>query len=569
MVVPVTTRDNLLERSKSLCEAFATHKSLDEILDHFAEDVICLEHGLPQLAEFLGREFHGLAGAREYFQMIGDLLDFNHMIFSDYMVDVETRQVSVRGKARFLWKSTLNDWDEVFIYRLKFNDNHKITSYEVWADSGAVYLASRSELRRRIVLITYEFTYSPFSGNGILSRSIVKSLLALGCQVTVWCCQPHQDHRNNNNNHIETPEVTLEAQTRLTVIPLLLEKQHGWRKLDNESAWHYFQFENLDTASQCTLRSAIAQSDIVCAIDWTGAHAYRSATNSDKPLMYMNFRVYSSGVVDSERILWFNEMERKALEEAAFTIALSEMDRTSLELIAGKVLRHVEILLPPLRGDMHDLAYKSSEELTQFLPAQVASSLGDNKRLLTCVVRLSHEKHVLRFVRFVEQTNAALAELGLIPLLAGASADESYAANVKHKLLQAAPNAIIIDSFLSPSELAAIFSNTVLNFHPCAYDAYGMTIVEAAACGTPSVVSAVGVGASALMRDACIFVTMPASEEDELSTEAVQAIIDLLYDPERRNQLGESAKKRALAWDEMAYGRRLLDIMAHVRTLEP
>ena len=556
----VAVRDKLLERSKSLCEAFATHKPLDEILDHFAEDAVCLEHGLPRLAAFMRREFHGLAGAREYFQLIGDLLDFNDMQFSDYMVDAETRQVSVRGEARFLWKSTLNDWDEVFVYRLKFNDDNKITSYEVWADSGAAYLASRGELSRRIVLITYEFTYSPFSGNGILSRSIVKSFLNLGCHVTVWCCHPHEDHHNKKNNHIETPEITHEAQARLTIVPQLLERQHGWRKLDNESGWQFFQFENLEVATQCTLRSAIAQSDIVCAIDWTGAHAYRSVKNSDKPLMYMNFRVYSSGVVDHERILWFNEMERQALEEASFIVALSEMDRTSLEQIAGKVLHHVEIVLPPLRGDMHDVARQSSQEISKFMPVQVASSLGD-KRLLTCVVRLSHEKHVLRFVRFVEQAKATLAELGLIPLLAGASADETYATNVRQTLLLAAPDAILIDTFLSSSELAAIFSKTVINFHPCAYDAYGMTIVEAAACGTPSVMSAVGVGASALMRDACVLVTMPASEETELSTEAVQAIIDLLHDSERRDRLGESAKKYALAWDEIAYGGRMLDLI--------
>ena len=40
----------------------------------------------------------------------------------------------------------------------------------------------------------------------------------------------------------------------------------------------------------------------------------------------------------------------------------------------------------------------------------------------------------------------------------------------------------------------------MLNFHPCAYDAYGMTIVEAASQGAPSVVAAGGgVGATDLL----------------------------------------------------------------------
>ena len=48
------------------------------------------------------------------------------------------------------------------------------------------------------------------------------------------------------------------------------------------------------------------------------------------------------------------------------------------------------------------------------------------------------------------------------------------------------PDAIIEERFLGPTELADIFSATALNIHPCLYDAYGMTIVEAASQGSPS-----------------------------------------------------------------------------------
>lgn len=53
-----------------------------EVLSHFSEDVLCFEHGLPDLAPFLGREFRGLQGARGYFELIGELLDFQDMSFS-------------------------------------------------------------------------------------------------------------------------------------------------------------------------------------------------------------------------------------------------------------------------------------------------------------------------------------------------------------------------------------------------------------------------------------------------------------------------------------------------------
>ncbi|CAD7959445.1 unnamed protein product [Amoebophrya sp. A120] len=45
---------------------------------------------------------------------------------------------------------------------------------------------------------------------------------------------------------------------------------------------------------------------------------------------------------------------------------------------------------------------------------------------------------------------------------------------------------IIIRDFMAADELRAVFKETILNFHPALYDSYAMTIVEAAACGTPS-----------------------------------------------------------------------------------
>ncbi|CAB9504476.1 expressed unknown protein [Seminavis robusta] len=143
-------REALLHHSKALCTAFANHDSMDQIVQCFsstrANDIRCFEHGLQRLAPFLGRSFQGVDGLKEYFAIIADLLSYETMEFSDYIVDVEERVVSVRGKAKFTWKSTGNSWDEVFIYRLQLDEDGKVIVYEVWADSGAAYLASKGEL---------------------------------------------------------------------------------------------------------------------------------------------------------------------------------------------------------------------------------------------------------------------------------------------------------------------------------------------------------------------------------------------------------------------------------------
>jgi len=142
-------RSRLLDAATSFCQAFATQAPPDKILlNHFSgtESISVLEHGLPQLAPFLGREFTGADGVRKYFALIAGCLAYRDMRFSNYVVDPVTNKVSVRGQARFTWTATGQGWDEVFTYVLAFDHDFKVTSYEIWADSGAAYLASKGQL---------------------------------------------------------------------------------------------------------------------------------------------------------------------------------------------------------------------------------------------------------------------------------------------------------------------------------------------------------------------------------------------------------------------------------------
>ncbi|KIV97731.1 hypothetical protein PV10_01442 [Exophiala mesophila] len=142
-------RQDLLTAAKQFCEAFANQKPSAEILSHFSSsgNVLAFEHGLPGLAPFLGREFRGQSGLQEYFNILSSLLSYENMRFGNYLVDVETSKVSVRGEARFTWTSTGQAWDEVFTYVLEFDQENKVKVYEIWADSGAAYLASKGQLK--------------------------------------------------------------------------------------------------------------------------------------------------------------------------------------------------------------------------------------------------------------------------------------------------------------------------------------------------------------------------------------------------------------------------------------
>jgi len=144
------TRDSLVNAAAAFCDAFSAEQPPSAILKHFSsahvDDIIAFEHGLPQLAPFLGRRFSGLDGVRSYFDLIGKCLSYSDMRFSNYIVDAFTNQVSVRGEACFTWKSTGQAWDEIFTYVLGFDENLKVLKYEIWADSGAAYLASKGML---------------------------------------------------------------------------------------------------------------------------------------------------------------------------------------------------------------------------------------------------------------------------------------------------------------------------------------------------------------------------------------------------------------------------------------
>lgn len=159
---PKPSRQGLLTSAKAFCNAFASQANPEKIFSHFTEthasDILIHEHGLPQLVPFVGRDFAGLDGVHQYFEIISSCLSYDDMKFSDYIVDEVVGKVSVRGQAKFTWRDSGQSWDEVFRYAIGFaTDEHddddegvdgdgKVVRYEIWADTGAAYLARKGML---------------------------------------------------------------------------------------------------------------------------------------------------------------------------------------------------------------------------------------------------------------------------------------------------------------------------------------------------------------------------------------------------------------------------------------
>ncbi|KAJ5153042.1 uncharacterized protein N7482_009520 [Penicillium canariense] len=160
-MVPRTT---LLEPVQSLLHALTTKTPdapLTTLLRTFTTQPVPLvhEHGLPQLAPFLGLSFTGQDGVARYFELLGDHLSIANMTFEPddaWLVDDSCMAVVLRGHATFTWKDTGQAWDETFVYRIALAEEMspdeerrgklRVCEYRVWADTGAAYLARLGKL---------------------------------------------------------------------------------------------------------------------------------------------------------------------------------------------------------------------------------------------------------------------------------------------------------------------------------------------------------------------------------------------------------------------------------------
>lgn len=124
-----SSRHALAAAAQSFCDAFSQKQKIPIFLSHFSNthQVSAIEHGETCLAPFLGRRFTGLLGVQEYFKIVGSLLSYGDIAFSEFIVDTDANRVAVKGKGRFTWLSTGNSWDETFAYVLSFDDELKVT----------------------------------------------------------------------------------------------------------------------------------------------------------------------------------------------------------------------------------------------------------------------------------------------------------------------------------------------------------------------------------------------------------------------------------------------------------
>ena len=189
--------------------------------------------------------------------------------------------------------------------------------------------------------------------------------------------------------------------------------------------------------------------------------------------------------------------------------------------------------------------------------ASIVSDLGlDAERPFALFVgRITRQKGVLHLLRAA----GALPRDAQLVLCASAADEPTIASEMAEAVtaLKAThPGVVWLDRQLPRNELIALLSTATVFVCPSVYEPLGIVNLEAMACATAVVASAVG-GIPEVVADGETGVLVPYDAGDPAAFEAglAHAVGALLADPERVRQLGEAGRERAIAefgWPEIA-----------------
>eukprot|EP00445_Apocalathium_hangoei_P027308 CAMPEP_0203921602 /NCGR_PEP_ID=MMETSP0359-20131031/61731_1 /ASSEMBLY_ACC=CAM_ASM_000338 /TAXON_ID=268821 /ORGANISM="Scrippsiella Hangoei, Strain SHTV-5" /LENGTH=442 /DNA_ID=CAMNT_0050849319 /DNA_START=28 /DNA_END=1356 /DNA_ORIENTATION=+ len=438
-----------------------------------------------------------------------------------------------------------------------------------------------------VLFVTLEFLDPIFSGNGTYSRSLVASLvLDQRFRVHLLCgCGSEADDGTDASvrvRHIlakQAPEGADDWQARVTATAIPLPT---WGRTDKDAAWQEWADGAVLGAQQ---QRWFPECSHAVVVDWTGFHVLSKLRGAglipERVLATaLSFCVYFKTVVSStspenDAQAFYKEQETAMCLGSSRVLALCRDDADALremvaELGAGC---DVQMLLPPLRTEMQQLALSAQPR---------------ERKFLTCCLRLHRQKNVRTFVDalqvFVDRhARGPFSWAGTVtPLLCGAAADKEYAAEVHSHFKDVCTKGAglfagcEISGFVGATQLGEYLSASVLNIHTSLYEAYGLTIIEAAAFGVPSVVHDGSIGAKELLG-----VGLPAADivsadgagmraasvvtADMTDAAALADAIDsLLSNPDVRERVALSGKMKALGYGEAECGRQLA---VHIRAL--
>eukprot|EP00117_Sycon_ciliatum_P036693 scpid41979/ scgid1621/ len=224
--------------------------------------------------------------------------------------------------------------------------------------------------KQRVLFVTLEYADPIFSGNGVLSRTMVNALLALDYEVLVVCAVPSTSasdllsSSSSAEHALQRFNGSSGTSHSLLSVAVPVSK---WLRLDRHSAWQEFAMGMASLRSQVEAFGV----DIVMAVDWSGWHALERLKDlwRSKPAYFLNFRVFSRSTEllqsDGDR-RFYADHECCALANSTSTIALSCYDACRLHALCqscpgGSLGAGVAAGLDPSRATIGELSAESPD----------------------------------------------------------------------------------------------------------------------------------------------------------------------------------------------------------------
>jgi glycogen synthase len=254
-------------------------------------------------------------------------------------------------------------------------------------------------------------------------------------------------------------------------------------------------------------------------------------------------------------------IEKTAYQNADGVVAVSEAMRRDVHELYGVPQDRIRVIHNGIDLDQ----YRRTVDPAVLTRHQIDPA----KPYVLFVGRITRQKGIIHLVNAVKYLRPGAQ----VVLCAGAPDTPEIGAEMTAKVEQArresADPIVWIQQMLPKEDIIPIYSQAAFFVCPSVYEPFGIINLEAMACGTPVVASAVGgikevvvPGETGLLvpfkaRGATDFEPRDA---DSFARDLAAAINDLLDDPERRRLMGERSRRRVeehFSWTSIA--RRTLD----------
>ncbi|MBW1991484.1 MAG: glycogen synthase [Deltaproteobacteria bacterium] len=253
-------------------------------------------------------------------------------------------------------------------------------------------------------------------------------------------------------------------------------------------------------------------------------------------------------------------LERTAYRNADGVIAVSRAMHRDVQEIYGVPPEKVRVIPNGVDARLFR-PIRNPEVLAKY-------GISHDKPYLLFVGRISHQKGITHLLQALE-----LVAPEVQAVLCAADPDTpEIRQEVEQKvaaLRRQGRSIVWLDRFLPPEELIPLYSQAALFVCPSIYEPFGIINLEAMACGTPVVASAVGgIREVVVHEETGLLVPVewecPAEHVPQVAARFARdlagAVNRLLADPERRAVMGRKARERAesrFSWTSVA--RRTLE----------